>query len=45
MKVEVKRDKTVCNSHHLIYVEGGHTENIELQVKREKKLRKQNQGR
>jgi len=38
----MEREKAVCTSHHLIYVESGHRENSELQVKCEKKLRKQN---
>lgn len=26
MKVEMEGEQTLCNNHHLIYVEGGHKE-------------------
>lgn len=38
------KEAKLCKSFHLIYVEGGHEENLELQVKCEE-FKKQNQGR
>lgn len=38
------KEAKLCKSFHLIYVEDGHEENLELQVKCEE-FKKQNQGR